>query len=49
VQIEVRTPAGFRPPWSLPPVVPEGLADGFFAALGWKRRDLSQLEMILGL
>jgi ribosomal protein S18 acetylase RimI-like enzyme len=36
-------------PWSVTPVVPEGLADGFFAALGWKRRSLFQWEMVLGL
>jgi len=30
-------------------VVPEGLADGFFSALGWERHPLSQLEMTLDL
>jgi len=36
-------------PWAVTPVVPEGLADGFFSALGWERHPLSQLEMILDL
>jgi ribosomal protein S18 acetylase RimI-like enzyme len=36
-------------PWSVSPVVPEGLADGFFVSLDWKRRSLFQWEMVLGL
>ncbi|HEY3568239.1 MAG TPA: GNAT family N-acetyltransferase [Thermoanaerobaculia bacterium] len=36
-------------PWAITPVVPEGLADQFFAALGWERHALSQLEMVLDL
>jgi ribosomal protein S18 acetylase RimI-like enzyme len=36
-------------PWSVSPVVPEGLADAFFSAAGWEGQALSQWEMVLGL
>jgi ribosomal protein S18 acetylase RimI-like enzyme len=35
--------------WSIPAIVPEALADGFFARLGWNRQPLNQLEMALDL
>jgi ribosomal protein S18 acetylase RimI-like enzyme len=31
--------------WRIAPVVPEGLADEFFAAVGFQREELSQLQM----
>jgi ribosomal protein S18 acetylase RimI-like enzyme len=34
-------------PWSVSPVVPEGLASGFFAKLGWENWEISQIEMRL--
>lgn len=36
-------------PWYVPVRVPEGLADGFLTALGFKRLRLTQLEMVLAL
>ncbi|HET9210085.1 MAG TPA: GNAT family N-acetyltransferase [Thermoanaerobaculia bacterium] len=36
-------------PWAVSPVVPEGLAEGFFASLGWERQPISQWEMVLAL
>lgn len=36
-------------PWSIPPIVPEDLAPGFFASLGWGGWEISQLEMRLEL
>jgi ribosomal protein S18 acetylase RimI-like enzyme len=35
--------------WSIPQVVPEELAPGFFAGCGWELQDTSQLEMVLDL
>ncbi len=35
--------------WSIPAVVPEELAPGFFAQCGWKRQSMSQMEMVLDL
>ena len=35
--------------WSIPQIVPEGLAPEFFARCGWKLLDTNQLEMILNL
>lgn len=32
-------------PWSVSPVLPEGLAAGFFAKLGWETWDINQIEM----
>jgi ribosomal protein S18 acetylase RimI-like enzyme len=32
-------------PWAVSPVVPMGLADGFFSALGWGGWDIHQIEM----
>jgi GNAT superfamily N-acetyltransferase len=34
---------------AISPVMPEGLADGFFTARGWERHPLCQLEMVLDL
>lgn len=34
-------------PWSVSPVVPEGLASDFFAKLGWGNWEISQIEMRL--
>ncbi|BBK33964.1 acetyltransferase (GNAT) family protein [Stella humosa] len=31
--------------WSIPAIVPEAMAAGFFAATGWRRTAISQLEM----
>jgi ribosomal protein S18 acetylase RimI-like enzyme len=36
-------------PWSIPPIVPEELAPGFFASLGWGGWEINQLEMRLEL
>lgn len=36
-------------PWAISPIVPEGLADGFFTRLGWERQPLCQWEMVLDL
>jgi ribosomal protein S18 acetylase RimI-like enzyme len=36
-------------PWAVSPIVPEGLADGFFTRLGWERQPLCQWEMVLDL
>jgi ribosomal protein S18 acetylase RimI-like enzyme len=36
-------------PWAISPIVPEGLAAGFFARLGWERQPLCQWEMVLDL
>lgn len=36
-------------PWSIPPIVPEDLAPGFFASLGWGGWEINQLEMRLEL
>ncbi len=36
-------------PWAVSPVIPEGLAGGFFLALGWERQAISQWEMVLTL
>ena len=35
--------------WSIPQIVPEGLAPEFFARCGWKLMDTSQVEMVLDL
>lgn len=35
--------------WTIPQVVPEGLATGFFTRNGWTLQDTSQLEMVLDL
>lgn len=35
--------------WLVPPVVPEGVACGFFEAIDWERHPISQLEMTLTL
>ncbi len=35
--------------WSIPQIVPEGLAPQFFARCGWKLLDTNQLEMVLDL
>ena len=34
-------------PWSVSPVLPEGLAAGLFAKLGWETWDINQIEMRL--
>lgn len=31
--------------WTVPPVVPETMADAFFVATGWRRSELTQVEM----
>jgi ribosomal protein S18 acetylase RimI-like enzyme len=36
-------------PWAISPIVPEGLAAGFFARLGWERQPLCQWEMVCDL
>lgn len=36
-------------PWAISPIVPEGLAAGFFLRLGWERQPLCQWEMVLDL
>jgi hypothetical protein len=36
-------------PWNVPPIVPEGLADGFFGALGFGPARIFQHEMALAL
>lgn len=36
-------------PWSIPPIVPEDLAPGFFPGLGWGGWEINQLEMRLEL
>jgi ribosomal protein S18 acetylase RimI-like enzyme len=36
-------------PWAISPIVPEGLAAGFFTRLGWERQPLCQWEMVLDL
>ncbi|HSK77001.1 MAG TPA: GNAT family N-acetyltransferase [Thermoanaerobaculia bacterium] len=36
-------------PWSIPPIVPEELAPGFFPSLGWGGWEINQLEMRLEL
>jgi len=35
--------------WSIPQIVPEGLAPGFFARCGWELQDTNSLEMVLDL
>jgi ribosomal protein S18 acetylase RimI-like enzyme len=35
--------------WSIPQLVPEGLAPAFFARCGWELQDTKQLEMVLEL
>jgi ribosomal protein S18 acetylase RimI-like enzyme len=35
-------------PWSITPIVPEGLLDGFLKSQGFQHSELSQLEMQLG-
>jgi ribosomal protein S18 acetylase RimI-like enzyme len=35
--------------WSIPQIVPEGLAPEFFTRCGWKLMDTSQVEMVLDL
>jgi ribosomal protein S18 acetylase RimI-like enzyme len=35
--------------WSIPAIVPEGLAPAFFERCGWELQDTSQLEMVLDL
>jgi ribosomal protein S18 acetylase RimI-like enzyme len=35
--------------WSIPQIVPEGLAPAFFARCGWDLQDTKQLEMVLDL
>ena len=35
--------------WSIPQIVPEGIAPKFFARCGWKPLDTNQLEMVLDL
>ena len=35
--------------WSIPQIIPEGLAPEFFARCGWKPLDTNQLEMVLDL
>ena len=35
--------------WSIPQLVPEGLAPAFFAWSGWTLQDTNQLEMALDL
>jgi ribosomal protein S18 acetylase RimI-like enzyme len=36
-------------PWAVSPILPEGLAAGFFARLGWERQPICQWEMVLDL
>jgi ribosomal protein S18 acetylase RimI-like enzyme len=36
-------------PWAISPIVPEGLAAGFFLRRGWERQPLCQWEMVLDL
>lgn len=36
-------------PWSIPAIVPEELAPGFFARGGWERQEITQWEMALDL
>jgi hypothetical protein len=35
--------------WSIPQIVPEGLAPGFFARCGWELQDTNPSEMVLNL
>ena len=35
--------------WSIPAIVPEGLAPAFFTQCGWELQEISQLEMVLDL
>jgi hypothetical protein len=35
--------------WSIPQIVPEELAPGFFARCGWELQDTNPFEMVLDL